>query len=277
MKVIKRNGNLENFDLDKIKIAIKKACFSSKEFINDSKLDEMLEELDIYDNIDIENIQDQIEKILMRWDFFNVSKAYIIYREKHKEDRDVENLVQFFLNYCRSNNAADGSKFDPNANVTSKNIATLNGELSKDRLIRLNRRLLFKKNRELYDIEFAKEYEALLNDHIIYKNDETNIANYCASITMYPWLLTGTKSIGGNSTPPTNLKSFCGGFINMVFMVSGMLSGAVSTPEFLMYMDYFIRKEYGDDYKDHIDDLVDMSLKHRTLRKVITDCFEQIV
>ena len=43
------------------------------------------------------------------------------------------------------------------------------------------------------------------------------MANYCASITMYPWLLNGTLAIGGNSTRPTNLKSFCGGFVNMVF------------------------------------------------------------
>ena len=94
---------------------------------------------------------------------------------------------------------------------------------------------------------------------------------------MYPWLIGGTTSIGGNSTAPTNLKSFCGGFINMVFMVSSMLAGACATPEFLMYMNYFIELEYGKDYWKHPDEVVDMSLKKRTIDKVITDCFEQIV
>ena len=94
---------------------------------------------------------------------------------------------------------------------------------------------------------------------------------------MYPWLLDGTKSIGGNSTAPTNLKSFCGGFINMVFMVSGMLSGACATPEFLMYMDYFIRKEYGEDYYKFSDRQVDLSLKGRSIDKMLTDYFEQVV
>lgn len=131
--------------------------------------------------------------------------------------------------------------------------------------------------RTMFGKEVADKYISLLNQHFIYKNDETNLANYCASITMYPWLLGGTKSIGGNATQPTNLKSFCGGFINMVFMVSSMLSGACATPEFLMYMNYFIGKEYGEDYYKRADEVVDLSLKKRTIDKVITDCFQQVV
>ena len=83
----------------------------------------------------------------------------------------------------------------------------------------------------MYGKELSDKYLRLLKDHFIYKNDETSMANYCASITMYPWLLNGTLSVGGNSTRPTNLKSFCGGFVNMVFIVSSMLSGACATPE----------------------------------------------
>ena len=129
----------------------------------------------------------------------------------------------------------------------------------------------------MYGKELSTKYIDLLNKHFIYKNDETSLANYCASITMYPWLIGGTASIGGNSTAPTNLKSFCGGFANMVFMVSSMLSGACATPEFLMYMNYFIGLEYGKDYWQNTDKVVDLSLKNRTIDKVITDCFEQIV
>lgn len=105
----------------------------------------------------------------------------------------------------------------------------------------------------MYGKELADKYIDLLNHHFIYKNDETSLANYCASITMYPWLIGGTTSIGGNSTAPTNLKSFCGGFVNMVFMVSSMLSGACATPEFLMYLNYFIGLEYGKDYWKEAD------------------------
>ena len=131
--------------------------------------------------------------------------------------------------------------------------------------------------KKMYGKEMSDKYIRLLKNHHIYKNDETSLANYCASITMYPWLLEGTKPIGGNSIGPTNLKSFCGGFINLVFMVSSMLSGACATPEFLMYMNYFIGKEYGLDYWKKADMQADNSTKKRTIDKVITDCFEQIV
>ena len=172
-----------------------------------------------------------------------------------------------------------GKKYwrDANANVEKKNIATLIGELPKASFIRLNRRLLTDRIREMYGKELSDRYLDLLNKHFIYKNDETSLANYCASITMYPWLLQGTLPVGGNSTPAKNLKSFCGGFVNLVFIVSSMLSGACATPEFLMYMNYFIEQEYGDDYYLRADEVVDLSKKRRTIDKIITDCFEQIV
>jgi len=161
--------------------------------------------------------------------------------------------------------------------VENKNMATLIGELPKSNFIRLNRRMLTDRLKEMYGKEVSDKYIELLNSHFIYKNDETSLANYCASITMYPWLIGGTTSIGGNSTAPTNLRSFCGGFVNMVFIVSSMLSGACATPEFLMYMNYFIALEFGSDYYLKADDVVDLSKKRRTLDKVITDHFEQIV
>jgi len=225
----------------------------------------------------VEDIQNQVEVALMRENHYKAAKSFMLYRQKHFEDREIRNKLKFLIDYCKASNPATGSKYDANANVENKNIATLIGELPKSNFIRLNRRLLCDKIKEMYGKELADRYLYLLEHHFIYKNDETSLANYCASITMYPWLISGTKSIGGNSTAPTNLKSFCGGFINMVFIVSSMLSGACATPEFLMYMSYFIGQEYGEDYYKHADDVVDLSKRHRTLDKIITDCFEQVV
>ena len=209
--------------------------------------------------------------------YYAVAKSYMLYRQKHLEDREVRDKLKFLIDYCDAQNAATGSKFDANANVENKNMATLIGELPKSNFIRLNRRMLTDRIKEMYGKELADKYIELLNSHYIYKNDETSLANYCASITMYPWLIGGTISIGGNSKAPTNLKSFCGGFVNMVFMVASMLSGACATPEFLMYLNYFIGLEYGKDYYKNPDKQADLSLKKRTIDKVITDCFEQIV
>ena len=208
---------------------------------------------------------------------FKAAKEFMIYRKRHEDDRETADKLRFLIDYCNAANPATGSKFDSNANVENKNIATLIGELPKQGFIRLNRRLLCDKIKSMYGKETSDRYLYLLNNHYIYKNDETSLANYCASITMYPWLLAGTKSIGGNSTEPTNLKSFCGGFVNMVFIVSSMLSGACATPEFIMYMSHFLELEYGKDYFENADKVVDLSSRQRTIDKVITDCFEQIV
>ena len=275
--IIKRDGKSEVFSVDKIKNAINKAFLASGYFATEDTMTTLLSHLRIHNGITVEEIQNQVEVALMAERYYIVAKNYMIYRYRHTKDRETLEKLDFLLNYCSASNAATGSKYDANANVEKKNIATLIGELPKANYIRLNRRLLTDRIEMMFGKELADKYIALLKQHFIYKNDETSLANYCASITMYPWLLEGTKSIGGNATPPTNLKSFCGGFINMVFMVSSMLSGACATPEFLMYMNYFIEKEYGEDYYLRADEVVDLSKRRRTIDKVITDCFQQVV
>ena len=275
--ITKRDGSQDQFSLDKIMNAVTKAFQSVNEEVNLSIISKVLSHLDVHEGITVEDIQNQVEEALMREGFYNVAKSFMLYRQRHNEDRETIDKLKFLTDYCKAANAATSSKYDANANVEHKNIATLIGELPKSSFIRLNRRLLTDRIKKMYGKELANEYIERLNHHFIYKNDETSLANYCASITMYPWLIGGTSSIGGNSTKPTNLKSFCGGFVNMVFMVSSMLSGACATPEFLMYLNYFIGLEYGKDYWQHVGNVVDLSNKQRTIDKMITDCFEQIV
>ena len=246
--ITKRDGVEERFSLDKIMNAIIKAFDAQGEPIDLGRLSKILAQLDIHNGITVEEIQNQVEVALMKEGYYAVAKCFMLYRQRHTEDRETMEKLRFLSDYVDAANAATGSKYDANANVEHKNIATLIGELPKSNFIRLNRRLLTDRIKQMYGKEMSDRYIDLLTHHFIYKNDETSLANYCASITMYPWLLGGTMSIGGNSTAPTNLKSFCGGFINMVFMVSSMLSGACATPEFLMYLNYFIQKDNGPDY-----------------------------
>ncbi|WP_293521805.1 anaerobic ribonucleoside-triphosphate reductase [Prevotella sp.] len=275
--ITKRDGSHDRFSLDKIMNAIIKAFQSVGEDVDLNAVSKILSHLSISEGITVEDIQNQVEEALMREGYYKVAKSFMLYRQRHNEDRETLEKLKFLTDYCKASNAATGSKFDANANVEHKNIATLIGELPKASFIRLNRRLLVDRIKQMFGKDVAEEYIDKLNHHFIYKNDETSLANYCASITMYPWLMKGTGPIGGNSTAPTNLKSFCGGFVNMVFMVSSMLSGACATPEFLMYLNYFIGKEYGIDYWKEADKVVDLSVKQRTIDKIITDCFEQIV
>lgn len=188
-----------------------------------------------------------------------------------------EKYINFINKYKKASNASSGSEVDSNANVDNKNIATMQGELTKREIIGTNRLLMINKITEMFGEDMAYEYIRQLESHEIYKHDETSVMPYCVSITMYPFLFEGLKSIGGLSEPPQNLDSFCGSFINLVFAIAAQFAGAVSTPEFLTYLDFFIRKEYGDDYYLHANEKASLSKRERTIDNVITDKFSQVV
>ena len=187
--------------------------------------------------------------------------------------------LDFIDKYSKASNAATGSKFDSNANVETKNVTTLSGEIHKEADIGINRLRMINKLTELFGVEYAEEYIRQLDSHEIYRHDETHpLYPYCVSITLYPFISEGLKTIGAPSTAPKNLNSFCGNFINLVFAVAAQFAGAVATPEFLTYLDYFIRLEYGDDYYLKEDLIIDsVSKRPKTMGKMIKDCFEQVV
>lgn len=187
--------------------------------------------------------------------------------------------VDFIREYSQASNAATGSKFDSNANIETKNVTTLSCEIHKEADIGINRLRMIDKITELYGTELAEKYIEQLDSHQIYRHDETHpVFPYCVSITMYPFICEGLKSIGAPSTEPKNLQSFAGNFINLVFAISAQFAGAVATPEFLTYLDHFIRLEYGDDYYEKTDIIMNpISKRPKTIEKVIDDIFEQIV
>lgn len=274
MLVVKRNKTVQPFDWGKIDLAITKAFHAVNEPIDMDILSDVKDELYFNNIISVEEIQDQVEKALMACDYYNVAKAFILYRQKQAELRTLTSKKQFIRDYAKASNAATGSKYDSNANVTEKNIVTLNGELFKGDIIKVNRTILTDKIREMYGEDLAKEYIQMLESHVLYKHDETSIMPYCVAITMYPFLLEGLQPIGGLSAKPKNLDSFCGMFVNLVFAISSQFAGAVATGEFLMYFDYFARKEWGDDYWKRPEEMVD---KHRNIDKTLEQKFQQIV
>lgn len=160
----------------------------------------------------------------------------------------IDNRLGFIDSYIVAQNAASGSEVDSNANVTHKTLATLEAELYKPLTIELNRAKVCTKLTERFGADVAEEYRKDLKDHLIYVHDESSLKPYCASISLYPFLLEGTKSVGGVSGAPKNLQSFCGGFVNLVYQIASNFAGAVATVEFLHMFDYFARKTYGKDY-----------------------------
>ncbi|MBQ9548502.1 MAG: ribonucleoside-triphosphate reductase [Bacteroidales bacterium] len=275
MDVRKTNGTFEEYDKEKLMRGIRQAYVSTGQPCPEDVVVSVVDNLYIYDKMSSQEIRRQVVDSLMSINK-KVAREYI---ETFDAGLDLRKKRDFIKDYIKASNAATGSKFDANANVTRKNIVTLGQELYKENNIKQNRYIMQDKIKALYDYKLAEQYIKDLESHVLYKHDESGTPGYpyCVAITMYPFLMSGLRELGGVSVAPTDLKSFCGEFINLVYSISSQFMGAVATPEFLMYLDYFIRKDYGDDYLDHLDEIVEKNRKQRTLVKVIDNCFQQVV
>ena len=275
MDVRKTNGTIEEFDLEKLKRGIRQTFVSTNQTVPEEVVVSITDNLFIYDKMTSQEIRRQVVDSLMSIN----KKAALEYIQKFDDGKDLRKKRDFIKDYIKASNAATGSKFDANANVTRKNIVTLGQELYKENNIKQNRYIMQDKIKNLYGQALAQQYIKDLESHVLYKHDESGTPGYpyCVAISMYPFLVSGLKELGGVSVAPTDLKSFCGEFINLVYSISSQFMGAVATPEFLIYLDYFIRKDYGDDYLSRLDEVVENNIKKRTLTKVIDNCFQQVV
>ena len=281
MIVIKRDGSKERFNIHKIEEAVRKAYTSNGKETPDyiwHLIDSLFNTLD-GDVIGVEEIQDKVEDILMNEKEFKVARSYILYREKHKKIRDFANQkIGFINNYIKSDNTANAT-IDDNSNVSNHNIAVLNSELHKEENREINLKILENKLRVLYP-EF--DYKQMLKDFdsICYLHDSSSQVGmpYCVAITMYPFLLNGLKDLGGLSASPKNIDSFCGMFVNLVFAIASQYKGAVATPGMLLCMDWYLRKEWGNNYNDKKETIIttEYSNRKQTIQGQIHQYFQQI-
>ena len=283
-KVIKRDGKLEKFSTRKLVNAVTKAykaCNSapSKEVISQLKSEFSTIEKE---TIGVDEIHEVVEKFLNSQDK-SVAKAYKDGRTNNTRVKAFVNKKIGFINkYKKSSNTANAT-VDDNSNVGGKNIGILNAEIHKEDNINVSRGMVMQKLQELFPDFDPKQYIRDLESRVIYKHDESSfsgaIAPYCCSISMYPFLNDGIKKIGGLSAKPKNLDSFCGMYVNLIFATSAQFAGAVATSEFLLYFDYFARKEWGDDYylKPEVEITNSHCNRQLTIKKKIHQHFQQVI
>ena len=285
MLVTKRNGTVEEFNLDKILVAVSKAFNSvgspMPEYLN-HMIPSILNPID-KDSISVEEIQDKIEQLLMNDNHFEAAKSYIIYRERHKEAREIKDRLDYMEKYSKSTeNAAASSETDANANISMKNVVTLESEVPKVKN-RIIQRARMKEKLNVMFPDVAKQYEKDIEHHIIYIHDEASSAvpkNYCEAVSLYPLISNGIKDMDGVTPKIANhLSSFCGQFNNLVFLLSAQCKGAVAFGEFFNYFDYYCVKDYGEDY--HLKEQVYADSEHvrdrKTIGQKIEAAFQTIV
>ena len=279
LKVVKRDRSIEDFNVQKVVNAVQKAFASVgcglPEYLN-TMIPALFEEGDV---IGVEDIQDRVERLLMGMNP-KVAKAYILYREKAKKAREkVTYKLKFIDTYINSDNTANAT-IDDNSNVANRNIAVLNSEIHKEDNREVNLRMLRDKIKELYP-EFNYKQMDVDFDTIAYLHDSSSQIGmpYCVAISMYPFLINGIKDLGGLSAAPKNIDSFCGMFVNLVFAVASQFKGAVATPGVLLCMDWYLRKEWGDNYylKPEVIITNNYCTRQQTIQGQIHQYFQQIV
>jgi ribonucleoside-triphosphate reductase len=285
MKVIKRvkkgNGSqLEEFDLNKIINAVKKAYSSQDKEIDE----EVLKELNYIPSyhegastVDVETIQNEVEKILMDLAPYDVTRAYIVYREKHNESRLIRERIDYMNSYSSSSkNASSSSETDANANVSMKNVANLEGEVYKTTNRVIQRQRMKDKLYELYP-DIAKQYEEDLNNHIIYTHDEAStpvLKPYCMAVTLYPLMTEGVGNIDGvTPTAPNDIASFSGQVTNLAFLLSSQCKGAVAFGDYFVALNYYVVKEFGEIWYEKLD--CTSTSEHHIISRTIKDSIEK--
>ena len=284
MEVRKSDGLIEEYSRDKVKKGIEEAYARIGEKRDNPAIKEILSVVDseVYDGITSAEIREIVERELSCKNY-KVAKEYILFWDKQENIKQfVLQKEEFIEKYKKSKNNADAT-VDDNSNATGKNVSLLNAEIHKKDNILISRGMITRKLKELYPSFNSRNYVKDLENHIIYKHDESSfagpIAPYCVSISMYPFILGGTKTIGGTSKKPENLAGYCGSYCNLLFAIAAQYAGAVATPEFLLFFDWFARKEWGDDYYLHADDVVTCgkSIKPKTIKKVIEQHFQGVI
>lgn len=284
MFVIKRDGSKEKFNPEKIQSAINKAFDAAKVELSIKEkfsIVEFCNSLDRGMDLSVEEIQDKVERFLMenpKW--FDVGKAYMLYREQHKQARLIKDKLNYIHKYTTSEDSATNlSNTDDNANSNKKNAATLEGELYKD-TSRIIQRSQMKELLAEINSPYRDQYIKDLEHHIIYQHDESSpiLKPYCSAYTLYPLLVDGTSSIDGTKNhAPKHLSSFVGQFQNLVFLLSAQKKGAGAYGEFFNFFSYFCEKEWGKDYYkySHLNNS-GASLEFRTIGDTIDQYFQSV-
>lgn len=285
MKVLKKDNKLEPFDLGKIVNAVRKAYEAKGKEVDI----EVLQELEFIPNtlcadvVSVDTIQNAVIRILIDLAPYDVALAYILYREHHRESRFIRERIDYMEQYASSNdNAATSSETDPNANVTQKNVANLEGEVYKGKNRIIQRQRMKDKLKEMYP-EVAKQYERDLDSHIIYTHDEAStptLKQYCMAVSLYPLMTEGVGNIDGvTPSEPNDLQSFSGQITNLTFLLSSQCKGAVAFGEYFIALNYYIIKEFGPNWYEKLDCITttEHSLVKRTIRDNIHKAFKQFI
>ena len=243
IQVIKRDGEIADFNLGKITEAIKKAFKATKKDYNN----EILELLSLrvtadFQNkmkdgkISVEQIQDSAEHVLEETGYTDVAKAYILYRKQRERIRNMKNTILDYKDVVNSYVKVEDWRVKENSTVTYSVGGLI---LSNSGAITANYWLS-----EIYDTEIAEAHRS--GD--LHLHDLSMLTGYCAGWSLKQLIMEGLGGIPGKitSSPARHLSVLCNQMVNFLGIMQNEWAGAQAFSSFDTYLAPFVRTDRLD-------------------------------
>ena len=236
--VLKRDGRIINFDIQKIANAIKLAFDAQERNYNQDIIDFLALKVTadfepkIKDHsISVEDIQDSVEKVLIQAGYDDVAKAYIIYRRQHEKMRNVSATMLDYKSIVDSYLKVADWRVKENSTVTYSVGGLI---LSNAGAITANYWLS-----EVYDDEIANAHR----NADIHIHDLSMLTGYCAGWSLKQLIQEGLGGITGKitSAPAKHLATLCNQMVNFLGIMQNEWAGAQAFSSFDTYLAPFVK------------------------------------
>ena len=254
-EVVKRDGEVTEFNLGKINDAIAKAFDATNKSYNDDiigllslRVSSDFQEK-IQDNkVNVEDIQDSVEKTLESTGYTDVAKAYILYRRQREKMRNMKNTILDYKDVVNSYVKVEDWRVKENSTVTYSVGGLI---LSNSGAVTANYWLS-----EIYDDEIADAHR----NADIHIHDLSMLTGYCAGWSLKQLITEGLGGISGKitSAPASHLSVLCNQMVNFLGIMQNEWAGAQAFSSFDTYLAPFVKidnLEY-DDVKKCIESFV---------------------
>ncbi len=236
--VLKRDGRIVTFDIQKIADAIKLAFDAQEREYNQDIIDFLALKVTsdftskiVDHHISVEDIQDSVERVLIQAGYDDVAKAYILYRRQHEKIRNMQSTVldykQVVDNYVK---VADW-RVKENSTVTYSVGGLI---LSNSGAITANYWLS-----EVYDDEIANAHR----NAEIHIHDLSMLTGYCAGWSLKQLIKEGLGGVTGKitSAPAKHLATLCNQMVNFLGIMQNEWAGAQAFSSFDTYLAPFVK------------------------------------
>ena len=236
--VVKRDGKVAEFNIRKISDAITKAFEAQGRQYHPSTIDMLalrvtseFEPLIQDDQIQVEQIQDCVEKVLSEAGYADVAKAYILYRKQREKIRNVNSALLSYKDIVDNYLKINDWRVKENSTVTYSVGGLI---LSNSGAITANYWLS-----EVYDQEIAEAHRSAA----IHIHDLSMLTGYCAGWSLKQLIQEGLGGIPGKitSAPAAHLSTLCNQMVNFLGIMQNEWAGAQAFSSFDTYLAPFVR------------------------------------